>query len=45
MEKTALIIEHFMHNVAPLLNGESKAMIITSAVPPWSATSTRSTRI
>ena len=33
MEKTALIIEHFMHNVAPLLNGESKAMIITSGRP------------
>lgn len=33
MEKTALIIEHFMRNVAPLLNGESKAMIITSGRP------------
>ena len=33
MEKTALIIEHFMRNVAPLLNGEAKAMIITSGRP------------
>lgn len=33
MEKTAFIIEHFMRNVAPLLNGESKAMIITSGRP------------
>lgn len=33
MEKTALIIEHFMRSVAPLLNGEAKAMIITSGRP------------
>lgn len=33
MEKTALIIEHFMRNVAPLLDGQSKAMVITSGRP------------
>ena len=33
MEKTALIIEHFIRSVASLLNGEAKAMIITSGRP------------
>ena len=33
MEKTALIIEHFVRNVAPLLDGQAKAMIITPSRP------------
>ncbi|TPF92530.1 hypothetical protein BW14_08275 [Bifidobacterium sp. UTBIF-68] len=33
MEKTSLIIEHFIRNVAPLLDGQAKAMIITSGRP------------
>ncbi|MBT1162889.1 type I restriction endonuclease [Bifidobacterium sp. SO1] len=33
MTKTELIIEHFMRNVAPLLDGQAKAMIITSSRP------------
>lgn len=33
MEKTQFIIEHFVKNVAPLLGGQSKAMIVTSSRP------------
>lgn len=33
MEKTSLIIEHFVRNVAPLLDGQAKAMIITPSRP------------
>ena len=45
MEKTSLIIEHFVRNVAPLLDGQAKAMIITSSRPSVVRTSTRSTPI
>lgn len=33
MEKAKWIINHFVDNVAPLLNGEAKAMIVTSGRP------------
>lgn len=33
MEKAKWIIDHFVDNVAPLLNGEAKAMIVTSGRP------------
>lgn len=33
MEKTSLIIDHFVRNVAPLLDGQAKAMIITPSRP------------
>ena len=33
MEKTEFIIEHFCKNVAPLLDGNAKAMIVTSSRP------------
>lgn len=33
MEKTEFIIEHFVKNVAPMLNGQAKAMIVTSSRP------------
>ncbi len=33
MEKTAFIIEHFVKNVSMLLDGQAKAMIITSSRP------------
>lgn len=33
MEKAEWIIDHFVDNVAPLLNGEAKAMIVTSGRP------------
>lgn len=31
MAKTEFIIEHFVKNVSPMLNGEAKAMIVTSS--------------
>lgn len=33
MTKTDIIVEHFCEHVAPLLNGEAKAMIVTSSRP------------
>lgn len=33
MEKAKWIIDHFVDNVAPLLNGEAKAMIVTDSRP------------
>lgn len=33
MEKAKWIVDHFVDNVAPLLNGEAKAMIVTSGRP------------
>lgn len=33
MQKAQFIVEHFIKNVAPMLNGQAKAMIVTSSRP------------